>query len=82
MSKNEWQSMPKESYEDYILWLLLNFCRDIDDPVEVMCNEYFMSRADWKQFVDAYYMIESVMESFVAPLRSGSGTPLGHKPHG
>ena len=79
---NELASMPKNSYEDFILWLMLSYCRDIDDPFEVMCHEYFMSRNDWKQFVDAFYLIESTMESFVAPLRSGSGTPLGHKPHG
>jgi hypothetical protein len=62
------ESLPKESYEDFILWLCMNF---IDEPsiTEVMQHPLFMTIDEYWNWVCSYDDVKIVIDTLIKPLR-------------
>lgn len=63
------ESMPMDSYEDYILWLCMNFIEDPQDPTDVMSKkEIFMTMGEYADFVESWNTVQHVLDTLVLPL--------------
>ena len=76
------ESLPKDSYEDYVLWFCLQNELNCQHPVELMLHPEFMHIDEYRAYVETYGTCLNVIENLLAPL-SGSCNSLGaEKQHG
>lgn len=74
-------SIPKDSYEDYILWYCLKHGVAPNHPGELTAYPDFMTVSEYGDFSTTFIEVKRILETLIAPL-SGSGSPLGQIPQG
>lgn len=61
-------SMPMESYEDYVLWICMNFIDNPKHPADIMHSDTFMTISQYADWVESYSTAKHVLETLVLPL--------------